>query len=1182
MRAWSVLAVLGFAILTASCGGNGSIPTITVTPTPTTVLVNGSQLFTASIAGSTSSTVTFQICLPPPVSGDQPQNCGMNGLGTISQVAGTTTAVYLAPAQVPHPSTFVVVAFSNQSNLYFGLAQVTISTGVSIQLAPPSATVEELQSITFAATVTGSSNTAISWALNGNSISGGNPQFGTLTPGANNTAVYTAPGALPPSSIAVSATSVADSSQSVQATVSVVAPSNPTVTALSPTIVPEGSAQQDVYVEGSGFVTNDTVYAGSGLTRAPVTTFFISTTLLRATIPSSFFQQSQALPLQVQRTASVVSQTENLSVVPVRPAIIAANPSSVGTDLASFNLNLTGGFFVAGRTQAFFNGAPVASTLPPSDSTRHMILNITGNSLGTAGLYPIFVQNSDVPSGSSNLASTNLSVEPAPSSIPTAQVATVPVGNTPTAVAIDQSLGLALVANSGDGSVTVINLSNHSVVQTIAGVAKTPTGIAVDDMLSPNVAVVVDSAQNTVVPINLSTFAVGAAVSLPVSAVSSTPPYSIGINPVTHLGLVANELTSQGTIVSVAISNGTPTVSVVQQVGAGFTIYSTGEKPVVAIDQRLNWAVVAPGGGGGTISVVDLGSPVTALYPSGRNPQVLYSLILSNEASPRGVGINPETHTALFTDPDASQAAEVSLLNPSTVDPVSFSPQSGNGYVAAGASLTSNLGIIANQNSNTAAIVDLAGQNILQSNVSVGGFPQVVAVDAATNEAVVVNQNDETVSIVSMGPVRGLHITEASPVAAVTSASPLTLTLNGFGFVSGTSQVLLDNVALPAGDVSVISPRHIVATIPATYLTAPRRYSVTVQNAGGGANLQSNEVDLPVIQPVTVGSTAAAAPYGVAVDTNLDLAVVSNYGENTVSFVDLNHGVQIGPSPEPVGASPEGVAVLPRSSLAIVADSASNQVHIIDETGITSPVPVNVCGTLCSLPTGVGINGDTGEAAVANFGGSAPSTSGPNLQLDYYYSFVTMSLTSPSSGTSNITLDLGPNDAAFDPNLNYAAFTTTVGQSSAQTGFVDIIDFGAISTSPLVGSISGLTRPTGVVYDPLNQVFLVSDNGANNVDIIDPKNNAFTLTPLETGVGPTALDYNYNTSTLITSNYVSNSLSLLDYDCPPVSDACSQPQVRRIIALPNSPQFSIGVDPKLGIAVVVDQQDNQLLLVPLP
>jgi DNA-binding beta-propeller fold protein YncE len=445
-----------------------------------------------------------------------------------------------------------------------------------------------------------------------------------------------------------------------------------------------------------------------------------------------------------------------------------------------------------------------------------------------------------------------------------------------------------------------------------------------------------------------------------------------------------------------------------------------------------------------------------------------------------------------------------------------------------------------------------------------------------------VNQDDGTVSIVSLGPVRNLHITESSPTATVTSASPLTLTLDGTGFVNGSSQVLLDNVALPAGEVSVVSPRQIVATIPASFLTAPRRYSVTVENPAGGTISQSNEEDLTVIQPVTVGTTAAAAPFGVAVDTSLDLAVVSNFGENSVSFVDLNHGIQIAPSPEPVGANPEGVAVLPRSSLAIVADSTSNQVHIIDETGINAPVPANVCGSLCSQPTGVGVNGDTGEAAVANFVGSSSNTPGaPNLAFNFFYSFVTMSLTSPTSGTSGITLDLGPNDVAFDPNLNYAAFTTTVGTGSPQTGFVDIVDF---TSSSLLNAVGGLTRPTGVVYDPLNQVFLVSDNGANVVDIIDPKNNAFTSTAVQTGIGPTALDYNYNTSTLITSNYISNSMTLLDYLCPPtgIVAECTGPRVRRIIALPNSPQFSVAVDPKLSLAVVVDQQDNRVLLVPLP
>ncbi|HUO35450.1 MAG TPA: hypothetical protein VMU43_10705 [Candidatus Acidoferrum sp.] len=1177
MRSWKLWAVLLLAVGAANCGGNGTTPSVIVSPATSTVIVNGTALFTASVTGSQTTSVNWNVCLPPPKSGLQPANCSANNLGKISPVAGTLTAVYTAPATVPSPAVFDVVAFSADNDLYFGAAQVTVTTGIRVQIAPTTATVQELQSLTLTATVTGSTDKTVSWAINNNTTSGGNPQLGTLTPTSNNTAVYTAPGAVPSSGVTISATSEADPTATASATITISAPADPTLNSLSPLVVPEGSAQQDVYVVGSGFATNDTVYAGSGSARAAVTTFFISDTLLRATIPASFFQTSGFLPLQVQRTTSIVSLSQNLTVQPVRPSLIAATPLSTSTNVGALNVNVTGGYYSPSTTQATFNGLNSSNgVLTNYTSSRQLSVTIPQNSLGTAGLYPLLLQNTDVPAGSPAMTSINVSVEPPPQSVPTLPVTTVPVGTTPSAVAIDQALGLALVANTGDGSVSVIDLSTNTVTHTIAGVATKPTGIAVDDMLTPNVAVVVDSAQNTVVAINLSTFTASAPVALP-SVTGGTPPISIGLNPVSHRALVAYQLTNVAEILNVGVSGGAPVVTPVQQVGptAGPVGYSTGENPVVAIDPVLNWAVVAPGGGGGLVNFVDLGSAVNAFYPSGRQAEVVATNTLSNEPSPTGVGINPETHTAILTDPNATSITLFSMLD-ETLSTVSIANQSGRGYAAAAVSMTSNLGVAINSNSNSAAIIDMSGQTVLQANVSLGNFPVAAAVDPATDEAVVVNQVDGTASILSLGPVRSLHLTEASVNMTLTSATPLQLTLNGSGFVSGTSEVLLDNTAIPAADVTVVSSRQIVATIPASFLASPWRYSVTVENPGGGTNLQSNEMDLAVVQAVKVGQ----APVGVAVDGDRDIAVVSNYVDGTASLVDLIHGITLAPSPITVGTNPQGVAVLPRTGLAIVADTGSDQVTILDEnqsTDMNAPQTIGVCNNSasCSQPVAVGVNGDTGIAAIANFQTGNPIPATPQ----YYYSTVTMTLDSPATALG-VAVDQGPDAVAFDPNLNYLAVATTIG-TSAQPAFLDVIDF---SGSGLAGRVSNLTRPSGVIFDPLNQVFLVADRGANNVDIVDPSNNTFRTTPVRAGVDPTSLDYNYQTSTLVTVNNSSNSVSLFDYLCPPdaINASCTGPQVRRILALPGSQQFSVGIDQKLNLMVLADQQDDRVLLVPLP
>ncbi len=126
------------------------------------------------------------------------------------------------------------------------------------------------------------------------------------------------------------------------------------------------------------------------------------------------------------------------------------------------------------------------------------------------------------------------------------------------------------------------------------------------------------------------------------------------------------------------------------------------------------------------------------------------------------------------------------------------------GYVAAAVSALPNIGVAVNSNAKTAAILDLQNRIVI-GNVTVGMQPIAVAVDPATNQALVVNQGDGTVSVVSLGTVRSSaslgasqapQITLSSPEITFSSANPLTLTVTGGGFANG-AQVFLDGTAVP-------------------------------------------------------------------------------------------------------------------------------------------------------------------------------------------------------------------------------------------------------------------------------------------------------------------------------------------------------------------------------------------------
>jgi hypothetical protein len=87
---------------------------------------------------------------------------------------------------------------------------------VGITISPTAATVRVKQSRQFTATVTGAANTSVVWKVNG--IAGGSNTVGRVS----STGVYTAPRRVPsPATVAVSATSAADSTKTASAQVTI-------------------------------------------------------------------------------------------------------------------------------------------------------------------------------------------------------------------------------------------------------------------------------------------------------------------------------------------------------------------------------------------------------------------------------------------------------------------------------------------------------------------------------------------------------------------------------------------------------------------------------------------------------------------------------------------------------------------------------------------------------------------------------------------------------------------------------------------------------------------------------------------------------------------------------------------------------------------------------------------------
>jgi len=185
---------------------------VTVAPSTASVQVNTQKQFAATVTGNTNQAVTWDV------------NGAVGGNGTVGFI-DSISGLYTAPAAVPSPATVTVHATSTAAGSAVGSAAVTI-TGppppppppppVSISISPTSASVRVGNTRQFTATVTNTTNTGVTWKVNG--VAGGSATTGTISA----SGLYKAPSAVPsPATVTVTAVSAADPTKAASAGVTI-------------------------------------------------------------------------------------------------------------------------------------------------------------------------------------------------------------------------------------------------------------------------------------------------------------------------------------------------------------------------------------------------------------------------------------------------------------------------------------------------------------------------------------------------------------------------------------------------------------------------------------------------------------------------------------------------------------------------------------------------------------------------------------------------------------------------------------------------------------------------------------------------------------------------------------------------------------------------------------------------
>ena len=662
MKRWklSTILTLATALGALGCGGSSSSAvTITVSPTSASVITNRTQLFSALVTGNTNTAVTWSVTC------ETVSNILATSCGTID-----ATGLYTAPASIPTVSVsgtptiapvVTITGIAQADTTKFATASLTIVTGISITLIPTSATVGTGETFLFGATVNNpgcniTSNPTcdnVTWSLS-TTLTG----IGSI---GSTSGVYTAPTSVPsPSTVIITATSVADTSVTATATVAVVTASQPTVTSVSPNTAPLGGLFQDIYITGTNFISTENVFInGAQLASAFVTD--ISSSVIRARIPDYILasppqpSSSSGLPSNVLQigvseqaggiqTCTTDASQCRITVVGTRPGVVGPTPSSIPQNTAGvLTFGVDGGFFGTGSNpaapavNATFNGQLRGIQLGASQtigSTRQLSVTIGGGSNSSdftvPGLYPVAIKSN---TDATKFAVTNLAVQPTYTP-PAATV--IPVGTSPSDVAINPATGIAVVANNGSDDISLIDLSGapgsipttplvESICTAAVGLTGTctsagPSSVSIDSVR--NIALVVNSTSRTIAVVDLNT----RSVSYVLPALQDTP-VAVGINPVTGRALVAMQQRNYGVIVDVTTNP--PSY-------AGIVSISSGSNTRVAIEPHLNWALATPGTLG-SLGIVDLSqqssNAITAISRTNNGTGNIVTVTVDSSAS---------------------------------------------------------------------------------------------------------------------------------------------------------------------------------------------------------------------------------------------------------------------------------------------------------------------------------------------------------------------------------------------------------------------------------------------------------------------------------------------------------------------------------------------------------------------
>ncbi|MGB2643602.1 MAG: hypothetical protein WBG02_12445 [Candidatus Acidiferrum sp.] len=624
---------------------------------------------------------------------------GSFGTLSNEQTTGTATflAPSVLPDPTKYPGLIIIITAQSVADTgKTGTISLAIDSGISVSIDPTTAAVPTDEKQPFFAILTNDlQSKGVTWSLTQttpSSTTGSTPNpyaaLPTCTVSGNASGcgsidangVYSAPTTVPtsstvpttvtttPADVTIVATSVEDPTRYALGTITITQGGPISFNGITPTIAPQGAQYWDIYLNAPNIssaslinlsgpnIGNVSLSSAGGQIKVlfPIPTGTVTnpaSTGARIRLTAGELASTGPVTVTVTDPGETVTTaaggTFTFNIMPVRPTSVSSSPDDIVQGVAnSGNIPLTidGGYFGAsGQLATATFGSTIPATTNGSGQTlsypRQLQVQLPVNPVNSAlpGLYSLSVARTTPPLPFiDNPAVTNLALFPSYATNPPVLAGTITgVGTNPSAIDIDPTLGVVVVAETGSNAVQFYSIGTGTLTP-IGGpvhVGLTPTSTSIPTGLSVNrnnhtVAVVGYGDQSvTVLPIPGPAPAPGTPFTINLSnalqgQVSPAPlPYSIGVDPDTNMGVVAYSSTAVSTaanlgfLVNLNPNTGTPanpsnpygcalgvivgpSSNAIGQCLTAQVTLDTGAYPQVAMAPHGHLAFVSPGGQG--------------------------------------------------------------------------------------------------------------------------------------------------------------------------------------------------------------------------------------------------------------------------------------------------------------------------------------------------------------------------------------------------------------------------------------------------------------------------------------------------------------------------------------------------------------------------------------------------------